>query len=137
MFVCVWGGGGGGYSHFFFIRRIGPSIYRLPQKKIGNIKRPKKYLKYFCHAKISSFCSFSLRKDPQYIEKTPKTSPICRDPKKYPQNLHTPKIFIFLKPPKNNVIQKFKQKRKTRAYACIKQYQSTPLVDRDCFVAVN
>ena len=28
-------------------------------------------------------------------------------PQKYPQNLHTPKIFIFLKTPKNIEIQNF------------------------------
>ena len=127
--MCLWwgGGGGGGYSHFFFIRRIGRSIYRLPQKKIGNIKHPKKYLKFFCHAKIFSFCTFSLRKDPQYIEKTPKTSPICRDPKKYPQNLHTPKILIFLKPPKNNVIQKFKPKKKPEPTHVSNSIRAPPL----------
>ena len=44
----------GGYSHFFFIRRLGPSIYRLPppppqkkkQKKNRNFKNPQKYLKF-------------------------------------------------------------------------------------------
>ena len=40
------GGGGGGYSHFFDIRRLGPSIYRSPQKNIRNFKHPKKYLKF-------------------------------------------------------------------------------------------
>ena len=33
-------GGGGGYSHFFFIRRLGPSIYRSPPNKIRNFKHP-------------------------------------------------------------------------------------------------
>ena len=32
-------------------------------------------------------------------------------PKKYPQNLHTPKIFFFLKTPKNIEIQNFEQKK--------------------------
>ena len=35
----------------------------------------------------------------------------CDDPKKYPQtDLQTPKIFIFLKPPKYIEIQTFEQK---------------------------
>ena len=45
---------GGGYSNFFGIRRLGPSIYRSPQKKkyqefqepqknIRNLSNPKKY----------------------------------------------------------------------------------------------
>ena len=43
---CFSPKGGGGYSNFFRIRRIGPSIYPSPQKKIRNIKHPKKYLKF-------------------------------------------------------------------------------------------
>ena len=34
--------GGGGYSHFFCIRRLGPSICPSPQKNIRNFKHPKK-----------------------------------------------------------------------------------------------
>ena len=108
--VCVCGGGGG-YSHFFFIRRIGPSIYRLPPKKIGNIKHPKKIFYFFATQKYSLSVHLPLEKTLKYIEKTPKTSPILSWPLKnilkssYPQNIH------FLKPPKNNVIEKFKQKK--------------------------
>ena len=40
------GGVGGGYSHFFFIRRLGPSINCSSQKNIRNFKHPKKYLKF-------------------------------------------------------------------------------------------
>ena len=39
---------------------------------------------------------------------TPKASPASDDPSKYPQNLHTPKIFVFLKTPKNIEIQDLK-----------------------------
>ena len=35
----------GGYSHFFFIHRLGPSIYPSP-KKYQDFKHPKKYLKF-------------------------------------------------------------------------------------------
>ena len=41
-------------------------------------------------------------------------------PKKYPQNLHTQKIFIFLKTPKNIEIQNFEPKKMGRAYVCVK-----------------
>ena len=36
--MCVCVGGGGGYSHFFFKRRVGPSIYRLPPKISENFR---------------------------------------------------------------------------------------------------
>ena len=38
--------------------------------------------------------------------------------KKYPQNLHTPKTFIFMKTPKNIEIQNVEPKKLTRAYVC-------------------
>ena len=38
-----WGGGGGGYSHFFFIRRLGPRIYRSHPKISGISSIPKKF----------------------------------------------------------------------------------------------
>ena len=34
-------GGGGGYSHFFCIRRLGPSTCPSPHKHIRNFKHPK------------------------------------------------------------------------------------------------
>ena len=48
---------------------------------------------------------------------TLKLAQFCDDPKKYPQNLHTPqKIFIFLKTQKNIEIQNFEPKKMGRAY---------------------
>ena len=41
-------------------------------------------------------------------------------PKKYPQNLHTPKIINFSENPKNIEIQNFEPKNMTRAYECMK-----------------
>ena len=41
---------------------------------------------------------------------TPKYSPICDDPQKYPQNLHTQKILIFLTPPPPPKKKKMKYK---------------------------
>ena len=37
---------GGGYSHFFFIRMLGPSIYRSPQNKYQEFQAPQKYSKF-------------------------------------------------------------------------------------------
>ena len=88
--------GGGGYSNFFRIRRFGPSIYRSPPKNIRNFKHPKKIFE---------------------ILATPKK--FCDDLKKYPQNLNTQKIFIFLKTPKNIEIQ-------NRAYVCVKISEYPP-----------
>ena len=50
-------------------------------------------------------------------------------PKKYPQNLHTSKISIFLKTPKNTEIKNFKPPKMTRAYVCMKisEYPPPPL----------
>ena len=63
-----------------------------------------------------------------------KLAQFCDDPKKYPQNLHTPpppppkkKIFIFRKTPKNNEIQNFEPSKKiARAYACMKISEYSP-----------
>ena len=45
---------------------------------------------------------------------TPKYSPnFVMTPKKYPQNLHTPNIFIFLKTTKNIEIQNFEPPKMT------------------------
>ena len=45
------GGGGGGYCLFFCIRRLGPSIYRAPQKNIRNFKNPQKNIWIFSNPK--------------------------------------------------------------------------------------
>ena len=51
------------------------------------------------------------------------------DPKKYPQNLQTPKILIFLKNQKNIEIQNFEPEKIARAYVCVKisEYPPAPL----------
>ena len=61
--VCI-GGGGGGYSLFFFIFRLGPSTV-VPQKISGKSSAPNKILKFLQPPKISTFCTFTLRKDPK------------------------------------------------------------------------
>ena len=63
---------------------------------------------------------------PKYIVK------FCDDPKKYPQNLHTPKIFFFLlKTQKSNYIQNFEPPKMTRAYVCMKISETSPRSLRD------
>ena len=41
------------YSHFFSIRRLGPSIYHSPKKNISNFKHRKKYLKFWQRKNLS------------------------------------------------------------------------------------
>ena len=47
-------------------------------------------------------------------------------PKKYPQNLHTPKNIYFSENPKNIEIQIFDSKKMTRAYVCMKISEYPP-----------
>ena len=56
---------------------------------------------------------------------TPKIRPICGDPKKYPQNLHTPQFF-FLKAPKNIEIQNFKFKKNNPSLRMYKNFRVPP-----------
>ena len=74
------------YSNFFRIRRLVPSIYRSPPKNIRNFKHPQK---------ISQLCPLTLKKDPKMHRMTLKLAQFCDDPKKYPQNLHTPQKYSF------------------------------------------
>ena len=57
---------------------------------------------------------------------TLKLAQFCDDPKKYPQNFHTPKILIFLKTPKNIEIQNCEPKKMGRAYVCVKISEYPP-----------
>ena len=47
-------------------------------------------------------------------------------PQKYPQNIHTQKIFICLKPRKKPELQNFEPKKKIPAPTYVCKYQSTP-----------
>ena len=47
-------------------------------------------------------------------------------PKKYPQNLHTPKNIRFSENPKNIEIQNFEPPKTTRAYVCMKISEYPP-----------
>ena len=93
-------GGGGGYSIFFRIRRLGPSIYRSPQKNIRNSKHPKKIFEILATQKNIPILYLDLKKDPKMHRNDPQTSPILWWPKKYPQNLHTPKNIHISENPK-------------------------------------
>ena len=117
----------GGYSNFFFfIRRLGPSIYystrkyqefQAPQKDIWNFSNPKKY---------PPFCTLTLRKTIKCIEMTPKYSPILWWP---PKNIHKilmpQKIFIFMKTQKIMKL-KFWNPKKWPKPTNVRKYQSTP-----------
>ena len=64
-----------------------------------------------------------LRKDPILYKKTSKTSPILLCPPKYSQNRHTPKIFKFLKTPKNIENQNFEPQNMDQAYVYMKMLE--------------
>ena len=105
--VCVGGGGGGGGGvvlSLFFIRRIGPSIYRFAARK---------YREYQAPPKTFSFFTFTIREDLKLVQ-------FCRD--------HTPKNIYISEPPPptKNVIQKFKPKNALRPRMYQNKYQSTP-----------
>ena len=55
----------GGYSTFFRIRRLGPSIYRSPQKNIRNFKPPKKIFEILATPKNIPILYLDLKKRPQ------------------------------------------------------------------------
>ena len=104
-----------GVISFFFIRRLGPSIYCLPpppppkKKNIRNIKHPKKSLKFCKRKKYPHSVHLPWEKTPIYIEITPITSPVLWWP---PKNIH--KIFIFLKKKSNMEIQNFDSQKMSK-----------------------
>ena len=86
--VCVWGGG---YSHFFFIRRIGSSMYRVPPKKNGNIKHPPKNIhKSFLPPKLSIFLTPSPHKNYVIQKFKQKNAPSLRMYQTVSEYLHHP-----------------------------------------------
>ena len=62
-FMLAGVGRGGGYSHIFFIRRLGSSIYRLPPKNMKNFKHPQKIFE-IATPKISPILYLDLKKRP-------------------------------------------------------------------------
>ena len=113
---------------FFFIRRLGPSIYCLPPKYIGNISQtPKNICNFGLPKIISPSCTLTLRKplkSLKCIEMTSKTSPILLW---YIHKIFIPpKIMIFLKPPKNIEIQNFEPPKMVPAYVYIWKSQPPP-----------
>ena len=61
--ICVFDSQGG-YSNFFRIRRLGPSIYRSPQKNIKNFKHPKKIFEILATQKNIPILYLDLKKRP-------------------------------------------------------------------------
>ena len=68
---------------------------------------------------------------------TLKLAQFCDDPKKYPQNLHTPKNIHFSENPKNIEIQNFEPKQMGRAYVCVKISEYPPWGLTACFLATG
>ena len=113
---------------FFFIRRLGPSIYCLPPKYNGNISQtPKNICNFGLPKIISPSCTLTLRqplKPLKCIEMTSKTSPILLW---YIHKIFIPpKIMIFLKLPKNIEIQDFEPPKMVPAYVYIWKSQPPP-----------
>ena len=99
---------GVGGSHFFFIRRLGPSIYRTPPK---NISSTPKTIWIFSNPKNTPpppFCTLTLRKDlKMHRNDPPKYSPIWWwIPQKYPQ-ISIPKNIHFSENPRKYWNSKF------------------------------
>ena len=117
----------GGTQIFFRIRRLGPSIYRSPQKNIRNFKHPKKNFEILATQKISQFCTLTLKKDPKLHRNDPQTSPILWWPQKISTKSSYPKkILIFLKTRKNIEIQNLEPPKMGRAYVCVKISEYPP-----------
>ena len=116
----------GGYSIFFRIRRLGPSIYRSPPKISGISSTPKIFGILATKKKISQCCTLTLKKTLKCIEMSLELAQFCDDPKKYPQNLHTPQKYSFFWKPQK--ILKFRllntQKKSEPTY--VWKYQCTP-----------
>ena len=120
------GGGGGGYSNFFRIRRLGPSIYRSPQKNIRNFKHPKKVFEILVTQKNIPILYLDLKKDPNCIEMTLKVAQFCEDPKEISTKSSYPQKYPFFWKPKK--ILKFRiLNRKNGPSLYVWKYQSAPL----------
>ena len=77
LHIVFPGGGGGGVTLIFFlIRRLGPSIYRSPQKIIRNFKHPKKIFEILVTPKNIPILYLDLKKDPKLHRNDPQSSPI-------------------------------------------------------------
>ena len=116
----------GGYSHFFFITRLGPSIYRSspppPKKKKHEFQAPQINIWSFSNQTIIlHFVPWPSEKILKCIEMTSKYSPILWLP---PKNIHT---LSSENPPKywnsNFLTPKNSQSLQT---VYVWKYQSTP-----------
>ena len=126
--IQMGGGVGGrwGYSKFFFIRRLEPSTYPSPPKNIRNFKHPKKTFEIFATKKKPLSVPWPQEKILKCIEMTPKYGPILWLPsKKYPQNIHTQKLFIFLKAQKILKL-KISDPQKWTEHTYVWKFQSIP-----------
>ena len=54
----------GGYSHFFFIRRLGPSIFRSPPNKYHEFQTPQNIFKFLATDKNNPIMYLDHKKRP-------------------------------------------------------------------------
>ena len=93
------GGGGGGTQIFSIYVSSDPASTVHPKKKSGISRTPKIFEILATQKNIPSLF-LDLKKTLKCIEMTLKLAQFCNDPKKYPQNLHTPKTYSFFSKPK-------------------------------------
>ena len=93
-------GGGGGTLIFFRIRRLGPSIYRSPQKNIRNFKHPKKIFEILTTQKNIPILYLDLKKDPKLHRNDLKLAQFCDEPQKISTKSSYPKKIYFSENPK-------------------------------------
>ena len=100
------GGGGGGVLSFFFIRRLGPSIYPSSQKMSGISSTPKNIWN-LATQNISPILYLDLKKRPKNALKWPlNIVQVCDDPQKISTKSSYPQKYLFFLKPKK--ILKFK-----------------------------
>ena len=117
------GGGGGGTLFFSWYVGLDPTSTIYPQKISGISGIPKKIFEkwtkkiWICTQEKALKC----RNDPQ-------KSPVCNDPPKISAISPYPKIFFFLKTPKNIEIQNFKPSKNVLSLhiQCISEYPPPP-----------
>ena len=119
--------GGGGTLIFSAYIGSDPASTIHPKKISGISSTPKKYLKFYQPQKISQFCTLTLKRDRKLHRNDPQTSPILWwPPKKYPQNLHTPKKYSFFWKLKKILKFRILNPKKWAEPTYVWKYQSTP-----------
>ena len=91
----------GGDTQIFFVYVGSDPASTVHPPKNQEFQAPQKIFEILATPKNIPILYLDLKKDPKMHRNGPQTSPILWWPKKYPQNLHTPKKYSsFSKPPK-------------------------------------